>query len=152
MSVVLFDSEDRHTLEVVGESAYQGTLERIGGGRTIDGCRDRDHTAVLLPEPMNRYDSSAVRVVLIPWGSSRGSGLIGYLTREDAVAYRPIVDRLAAVGRVAACAASLKGGWDRGRGDRGHIGVRLHIDAPDGLATELEADPDCLRPAWERSA
>ena len=144
-----FDSDKRHTVEVVGESAYQGTLERIAGGRTVDGCRDRDHTSVLLPEPTNRYDSHAVRVVVIPWGPSKGSGLVGYLAREDAVAYRPVIDRLAEVGRLAACAASLKGGWDQGGGDRGHIGVRLHIDTPAGALKELEADPECLRPVWE---
>ena len=151
ISIVLFDSDKRHTVEVVGESAFQGTLERIAGGRTVDGRRDRDHTSVLLPEPTNRYDSHAVRVVVIPWGPSKGSGVVGYLAREDAVAYRPVIDRLAEVGRLAACAASLKGGWDRGGGDRGHIGVRLHIDWPVGALKELEADPECLRPVWEAS-
>lgn len=150
-SVVIFDSHKRHVVNVVGESAYQGTLERLAGGRTIDGCRDRDHTVVLLPEPTNRYDPNAVRAVVIPWGASRGSGLVGYLSRDDAIAYRPIIDRLAAVGRLAACAASLTGGWDRGPGDRGHIGVRLHLDTPDGLQAELEADPEAIRPVWQTS-
>jgi hypothetical protein len=149
ISIVLFDADKPHAIDVVGESAYQGTLERIGGGRTVDGCRERDHTAVLLPEPSNRYDRNAVRVVAIPWGSSQASGLVGYLSREDAVAYRPVIDRLAEVGRLAASAISLTGGWDRGGGDRGHIGVRLHIDTPTGLMKELESDPACLWPAWE---
>ena len=30
-----------------------------------------------------------------------------------AFAYRPVIDRLVAVGRLAACAVSLTGGWDR---------------------------------------
>jgi hypothetical protein len=149
VSIVLFDSDKRHVVNVVGESAYQGTLETIGGGRTIDGCRLRDHTAVLLPEPTNRYDANAVRVAVIPWAGSTGSGVVGYLSREDAIDYRPVIDRLAAVGRLAAGAVSLTGGWDRGGDDRGHIGVRLHIDTPIGAMRELKSDPALLTPAWE---
>lgn len=149
VSMVVFDSEVRNAVDVVGEAAYQGTLEIIAGGRTPDGAAERDHTAILLPEPTNRYDSWAVRVVVVPYGGSIGSGLAGYLSREDAVVYRPLIDRLAAVGRVVSCAVSLTGGWDRGHGDRGHFGVRLHIATPDGAARELERDPSCLRPAWE---
>ena len=149
VAFVTFDADNRHTVNVVGEGAYQGTLERIGGGRTINGCRKRDHTVVLLPEPTNRYDSNAVRVAAIPFGGSAASGLVGYLSREDAVAYRPRIDRLASVGRLVACAATLQGGWDRGGGDRGHIGVRLHIDSPAGALLELERDPDAMRPPWE---
>jgi hypothetical protein len=151
VSIVLLDSDKRRTVAVVGESAYQGTLDRIGGGRTINGCRETDHTAVLVPEPTNRYDGNAVRVVVIPWGASNGSGLVGYLSREDAVAYRPLIDRLADVGRLVACAASLIGGWDRGGDDRGHIGVLLHIDTPEGALTEVEADPESLLPAWDET-
>jgi hypothetical protein len=147
--MVVFDSEVRNAVDVVGESAYQGTVEVIAGGRTPDGAARRDHTAVLLPEPTNRYDSWAVRVVVVPYGGSTGSGLVGYLSREDAVAYRPLIDRLAAVGRIVGCAASLTGGWDRGLGDRGHFGVRLHIATPPAAMRELEGDPSCLGPAWE---
>lgn len=149
VSMVVFDSELRNAVDVVGESAYQGTLEIIAGGRTHDGASERDHTALLLPEPTNQYDSWAVRVVVVPYAASTGSGLVGYLSREDAVAYRPLIDRLAAVGRVVACAASLTGGWDRGLGDRGHFGVGLHIARPAAAMRELDSDPSSLRPAWE---
>ena len=150
--MVIFDADKRNVVNVVGESASQGTLEKIAGGRTIDGALRRDHTAVLLPEPTNRYDRHAVRVAIVPWGPSKGSGLAGYLSREDAIAYRPVIDRLAAVGRVAACAVSITGGWDRGSDDRGHFGVQLHLDVPEGAMKELESDPQCLRPAWEQKA
>lgn len=136
--MVLFDPVDR-TVEVVGEGSYQGTLERIAGGRTEDGARLPDHRAVLLPEPTNPYDVNAIRVVLV--SSTDGtSGVVGYLTREHALAYRSIVDRVAADGRVVACLASLRGGWDRGGGDRGSFGVRLHLDSPAGLFRELGTD------------
>ncbi len=71
------DATTGNTVSVVGESAYQGTLERIGGGRTIDGVREPDHQAVLLPEPDNKYDPNAVRVVVLP------EGVIGYSVRPS---------------------------------------------------------------------
>jgi HIRAN domain len=141
VKVITFDAPSR-PIDVVGEGSYQGTLEAAGGGRTIDGPKIRDHVAVLLPEPSNAYDRSAVRVVLA------SSGVIGYLSREDALAYRPLIDRLAAVGKIVACQASLSGGWDRGPDDRGHIGVRLFLDTPERATRELEADPANLRPTW----
>lgn len=139
---VLFDPP-RHPIEVVGEGSHQGSLERIAGGRTIDGPRNRDHFACFLPEPSNVYDPQAVRVVIV------GGATVGYLSREDAVAYRPLIDRLAAVGKLVGCRASLSGGWDNGAGDRGSFGVRLFIDTPEGAMKELESTPDQLRPAWE---
>ena len=48
--MVLFDPIER-TVEVVGQGSYQGTLEAIAGGRTVNGARLPDHKAVLLPEP-----------------------------------------------------------------------------------------------------
>ena len=149
---VRFDPHRRHIVDVVGEGAFQGSLERIGGGRTIDGARIRDHLAVLLPEPSNRYDQNAVRVAIVPSPSSRTWGYVGYLSREDAVAYRPLIDRLAEVGKLVACAASLTGGWDRGAGDRGNFGVRLHIGSAAHAMEELDREPDNLRPAWETEA
>lgn len=142
VSATLLDP-GRHTVDVVGEGSHQGTLERVSGGRTENGALNRDHIALLLPEPSNPYDPNAVRV-LIPTG-----GTVGYLSREDAVAYRPAIDRLAAVGKLLGCRASLSGGWDRGPGDRGSFGVRLFLDTPERVTAELEADPGNLRPTWE---
>lgn len=134
-SACLFDPPARGTVEVVGESHYQGTLERIAGGRTIDGPRYPDHQAVLMPEPSNPYDRNAVRVYLGP-----PHALVGYLTREDAVRYRPVIDRLAATGRLVACLASLKGGWDRGPKDRVMFGVTLYLDIPTNLMIDLDSN------------
>lgn len=142
VSVVIFDPP-RRPIDVVGEGSYQGALERAAGGRTVDGARIPDHVAVLMPEPANVYDSNAVRVVI----ADRGT--IGYLSRENAVAYRPLIDRLAAVGKLVACHVSISGGWDRGPDDRGHFGVRLFIDTPEGATTELDADVGSLVPTWE---
>lgn len=147
----LFEPTNRATVEVMGESHYQGTLERLAGGRTIDGGRYRDHIALMLPEPSNPYDHNAVRVLLAPHFDGATAGLVGYLSREDAVAYRPVIDRLASMARLMACRASLKGGWDRGGGDRGSFGVTLHLDRPLVLMADMDRDygPNpCMTPAF----
>jgi hypothetical protein len=149
VSAWLFEPTGRARVDVVGEASYQGTLELIGGGRTIDGVRNRDHMAALLPEPTNPYDPNAVRVYLLPVASGQPAGRIGYLSREDAVAYRPIIDRLAALGQVMACRAWLSGGWDRGLGDRGHIGVVLYLGTVAECENDLAADPP--RPVWDQT-
>lgn len=136
VAAILFEPA-RKMVDVVGEGSHQGSLERVAGGRTVDGPRIRDHSAILMPEPTNPYDPNAVRVVVVP---SSGSGAtIGYLSREDAVAYRPVIDRLAAEGKVAACRASIGGGWERGSDDRGSFGVRLSMGTPEALMKELDA-------------
>lgn len=147
VSAYLFPPVGRSRVDVVGEGSYQGTLEQIGGGRTVDGMRNRDHTALLIPEPTNPYDPNAVRVILIPSTPGVPAGRIGYLSREDAVAYRPIIDYLARWGKVMAARASLQGGWDRGRNDRGSIGVVLHMGTVADCQAELVKEPPT--PSWK---
>jgi hypothetical protein len=146
VSAYLFPPVGRSVVDVVGEGFCQGTLEQIGGGKTIDGMRNRDHTALLIPEPANPYDQNAVRVVLVPSTPGVSAGRIGYLSREDAVTYRPIIDRLAAGGQVMAARASLQGGWDRGPNDRGMIGVVLHMGTVADCQAELLKEPPT--PSW----
>jgi hypothetical protein len=147
VSAYLFPPVGRSVVDVIGEGSCQGTLEQIGGGKTIDGMRNRDHTSLLIPEPTNPYDPNAVRVVLVPSTPGVPAGRIGYLSREDAVAYRPIIDHLAAWGQMAAAKASLQGGWDRGRGDRGFIGVVLHMGTVVDCQAELVKEPPT--PSWK---
>ena len=136
MNLLLLEPKGRARLDVVGESHYQGTLERIAGGRTIDGARNRDHIAALIPDPANAYDRNAVRVVVVPTQRGQAWGHVGHLSREDAVAYRPLIDAAASVAHVVGCRASLSGGWDRGGGDRGSIGVILALGTPRECADE----------------
>ncbi|MGD0247493.1 MAG: hypothetical protein ABSB75_00405, partial [Candidatus Limnocylindrales bacterium] len=71
IDAILFEPTGRATVEVAGKSHYQGALESVAGGRTIDGARNRDHLAVLLPEPWSPYDPNAVRVFVgPPWARS----------------------------------------------------------------------------------
>lgn len=124
--------DGEYGLDVVGESHYQGDLERLAGGRTRDGV-EVETQAELIPEDDNPHDKKAVRVAI-------GGRTVGHLSRDDARAFRE------SVGRPATCAALIVGGWDRGKGDRGHFGVRLDADLS-GLSAGREveaAGPGCL--------
>lgn len=122
----------RHVVEVVGESFHQGDLERIGGGRDTFGVRAPDQLAGLLLEPTNPVDPEAVEVQI-------DGATVGHLSREDARAFRPILDRLAVHDLHMGCHARLTGGWDRGGADQGSIGVRLLVGSPAELWAEMDA-------------
>lgn len=111
-----FSMGSRH--EVKGEASYQAHLERIAGGRNEHGTNVTYVTALLVPEPTNPYDPSAVRVDI-------AGGTVGYIPRGETAKFHPVLKRLAREGRLATCRAELTGGWERGPHDRGHIGVRL---------------------------
>lgn len=101
-------------VEVVGESRYQDNLARICGPASRDGVK-RLCSAMLIPEPTNRYDPNAVRVDI--------DGLpVGYLCRADAQLWSRKRGR-----QQFECPALIRGGWDRGAGDRGDFGVRLDL-------------------------
>ena len=136
---------DGGTVEVAGESAHQGTLQALARGFGVNGPVVRDHKAVLLPEPDNPYDPNAIKVVI--YASDQPWGTVGYLGRTDAVAYRPIVDRLAALGWLVGCRASLKGGQLRDSGGRNFIGVTLYLDTPKAIMADVDAEPP--PPSWE---
>jgi hypothetical protein len=116
------------TLEVVGESHYQEALWRIVGGRRNDPVRYETH-AVLLPDPANHYDPDAIEVRI-------NGTLVGYLSREDAGAYRPGLLRLmeTSANRLVALHAVIVGGGPRPN-SIGYLGVFLDHDPADfGLA------------------
>ena len=77
-------------VNIVGEASYQDALDRICGGKCEAG-HDLTVKATLVPEP-HPYDPNAVMVQI--------DGMpVGYLCRDDAVAYQP----RAASGFGAAC-------------------------------------------------
>jgi hypothetical protein len=133
---VLFLPRPGATVEVTGESACQDTLALIAGGRTLDGSGKPAHVAMLLPEPSNAGDPFAVRVVIIPSKPGRPWGKVGYLSREDAERYQPVVDRVALIGKVTACRASLMGEPGGSEGG-GAYTVTLHLDTPENLMLKL---------------
>jgi hypothetical protein len=132
-------------LEVVGESHYQDALWRIVGGRRRDPVR-HETEAVLEPDLDNPYDPNAIKVLV-------QGDLVGYLSREDAAAYRPGLLRLmetSATGRVALDAA-IVGGGPRSDGI-GFLGVFLDHDPADfGLAPQHAANDRSLRTGFSEA-
>src|SRR5262245_58173778 len=73
-------------VRVVGESHYQPALRSICGAAEWEEV-SFDCIAVLVPDPSNPYDEMAVMVQI-------DASLVGHLSREDARAYRPMIDQV----------------------------------------------------------
>lgn len=116
-------------VEVVGESHYQDALSRIAGGRKADR-HDLHVLAALVLEPTNPYDPNAVRVEV-------NGLLVGHLDRKMAVAFQPVLRRLAERSEIGACRATIVGGWYRSPDDQGSFGIRLDLAAPERLLASL---------------
>lgn len=122
LPVIQLPASKGFPLDVVGESNYQATIERICGPRTEAG-ENRVVTASLVLEDTNPHDPNAVRVEI-------SGQRVGYLSRELAPVYRAW---LAANGHgqvVGQCQAKIKGGWQRGDDDIGHYGIYLAFKLP----------------------
>ncbi len=112
--------------EVVGESFYQDDLDAICGGKCEDG-HEKECTAILRPEPQNKFDKNAVAVLV-------QGRKVAHLSRDDAKEFHADMRRLGAAGLDATCKARINGGWSRarkgGRMDEGHYGVELDLEWP----------------------
>jgi len=109
----------RSLFEIVGESNYQDTRERICGGRCEDGY-EKVVEATLMHADQNPHDNKAIAVLI------EGKP-VGYLDRKTARTLRKQLAAAGAAGVPAVCQAMIVGGWDRGRHDRGYLGVRLDL-------------------------
>ena len=110
---------DAFALPIVGESHYQDALEQICGPRTDEGEEQRVEARLVL-ENENPHDSMAVRVDI--------NGMtVGYLSRDHARTYRHELIKAGYRTDDAYCQAVIRGGWDRGKGDRGFYGVYLDL-------------------------
>ena len=116
---VRLPGDNSFRLAIVGESHYQEALEVICGGRTEDGV-DQVVSARLVAEDSNPYDPQAVHVEV-------GGKHVGYLSRQDARAYRDYMGRNGIGSSAGWCPARIRGGWERGGGDFGHFGVQLDL-------------------------
>jgi hypothetical protein len=112
-------------LEVVGESHYQESLWQLAGGRGDPEKRVRIAvSAVLVPEADNPFDPNAVSV----WVDSLK---VGYLSRDDALRYRPGLLALQREhGMPIALPGVIVGGGMRADGP-GRLGVFLRHDPAD---------------------
>ena len=108
-----------YPFEVMGESRYQGALERICRNK-IDGGYEDIVTAVLVHEDGNPYDGQAIRVDI-------DGNTVGYLGRAEARIFRKGMMEIGRPKFNAACPAMIRGGWKKGKKDRGRFGVRLDL-------------------------
>ena len=128
---LIFDRSDDHVIDVVGESFRQGELGALAGARGQNGVERAEHVAGLMLEPSNPVDRNAIEVQI--------NGMrVGYLSRADAAAYHPVLERLERNRLMMGAPAILTGGWDRGGGDTGSIGVRLLVGTPAELWQEMD--------------
>lgn len=143
-SVVMFDGQRRDAiLPIVGESYRQDALERYVRIRNEQGVTHGNLTAVLVPEPSNAHDRNAIKVLLVD--ADANAAHVGYLSREDAKSYGPVVRHVSP--RLIQARARLIGGWDDPLRGRGSIGVLLNLGTPSELAGELLAGEEWRVPA-----
>ncbi len=114
-------------LSVVGESHYQPALKVAARGRTVaEGDLDNaiPVNAVLVPEPKNKYDRNAVRVDV-------EGRTAGYVSRETAVLYQPVLLQLQAESKLGWCPGRIMGGGRRS------YGIYLHMSPPEALRLKV---------------
>lgn len=111
---------------VVGESYYQQALSLVCHGKASGDDFDSHIpvTAVLVPEPENKWDKNAVRVDI---HTGDQSVKVGYLSSEIAQKYQPELLRLRDKGFLCTCPARVAGGGDK------NYGVYLHVVYPEDL-------------------
>lgn len=144
LEVHRFEKQARDAwLDIVGEGRYQDEIRKVAGPSGDRGVANPNATAIVMREPTNPADPNAV-VAYLMGSDGRHTGKAGYLSRENALAYRPVFELIAPSSIIAD--AFLTGGWDRGGGDRGSIGVRLHLGTPGELLAELMGEPEYAPP------
>ncbi len=107
---------------VVGESHRLADLAEVLRTLPADW---RVVNAQLVREPTNQYDRDAVMVLI-------GGRHVGYIPKESARRFHPVIDHLHSSGFVATCRAHLTGGHF----DRPNIGVVLHLADPLVVASQ----------------
>ncbi|MEV6301113.1 DUF4041 domain-containing protein [Actinoplanes sp. NPDC051861] len=107
------------SMDVVGESHYATSIRALfGPGLQPDGS-EMTVTVQLLPEAMNKHDRNAVGV----WAGSRQ---LGYLSRQEAARYAPVLSALMAKGWTPQVSARV---WAAARGGA-NASVRLELAEP----------------------
>ncbi|MFC5238071.1 HIRAN domain-containing protein [Pseudonocardia zijingensis] len=128
--VVLWSRKGWANQEVVGERAHFEALRSVVGSAHRPMGAEHHVIAALVPEPTNRFDVAAVAVYI-------DGKRVGYLPREDARRYRPVLDQIEASGRRPTVTARIWAAdyedWDADRDEtvaRFGAGVYVELDEP----------------------
>jgi hypothetical protein len=116
------------TVAIVGEASYQPAISKACGSTKWEDVRC-EISAALVPEPGNPHDSNAVSIYI-------DGEKVGYLSRGDAIDYRPAMDALRAAGYNAGVCSGVIAGRGPG-GETMNLGVFLYLAAPDELLDAL---------------
>ncbi|WDF34560.1 HIRAN domain-containing protein [Arthrobacter agilis] len=88
-------------MEVVGEKFREKQLAQVLGRKPrLDEQIEQEHEAELVPEPDNPHDANAISVRI------KGR-VVGYLSRDDAARFVPVLHRIAASGHTAVTSARI---------------------------------------------
>jgi hypothetical protein len=127
-----FAGDGEYAIEVISEIRHQDRLEWLAQGRGEDPA-EHTCTALLVHEPDNPFDASAVSV-------SIDGVRVGYL--PPAVASDMVVAMRAWGIDRATCDAIIEGGWYRSAEDKGDFCVRLDLNSD--FAPESVPIPDAV--------
>ncbi len=107
-----------YEFEVVGESHYQGVLQRLAGNHGTESA-DVEIIAELQLDNNNPHDPKAVAVRV-------GGQTVGYMSREDAKSFRRRLGQKG-LNSTTTCGAQIVGGGTRHNGEKLSYGIRLDI-------------------------
>jgi hypothetical protein len=115
-----------HNVDVVGETHHAHEIRGLLPGRDLGDGTEMIVPVSLVHAPNNPHDRNAVEV-------RAATGLVGYLSREDAVRYAPALAAFQQNGRTASTSARVWGcdreNWDSG--EKEFVGsIRLDLPAP----------------------
>jgi hypothetical protein len=131
-AVFFTELRDDARLEVLGEVHHEQAVRAF-----TRYSNSSPHKALLMPDPGNKYDSNAIAVRV--WTSPSSISLVGYVAKELAPEYKPLLDYLAP--RLITCDAVVA----PGRGGRDTTGIALHLGTPGELIAELWSNDRPLR-------
>ncbi|WP_162569180.1 hypothetical protein [Variovorax sp. SRS16] len=94
-------------------------LQRLAGDHGTDSA-DADCEAALRPNDQNRYDKSAVEVLV-------SGQRVGFMSREDARSFRRRLGHKKLTGQTTYCNARVVGGWTDAQGAKKHYGLKLDL-------------------------
>ncbi|MFF0318934.1 HIRAN domain-containing protein [Micromonospora sp. NPDC005252] len=113
--------------EVAGESNYSKEIRGLFGRSFDPDGTEITAAAHLIPEPTNKYDPNAVKVVC-------SGNCVGYLPKEDAARYAPVLTQLINQGWTPQVQADVWGmerpDWDNPRRSRFVCSVRIDLAEP----------------------
>jgi hypothetical protein len=133
-AVEFTEQRDDAWIDIVGEHAYEATLTAISSDQDpgeLTPSPNRD--ALLVFEPDNQWDANAVAVYVIR--PSLPAALVGYLSRENAVAYAPVLH--AVTPDAVKTRATIRPPWRGPGGQAMPFSVQLHLGSPGELLAEL---------------